>query len=97
MDLVTFTEEILNAKLHFLCSDVCCNDLNVKKISHLKYDYNKFKNLAKIMAYLGQAFSLALPKLCALIGSDITTYFLTTRLVLQQQYYLLTNLEEIQI
>ena len=49
------------------------------------------------MAYLGLAFSLALPKLCALIGSDITTYFLTTRLVLQQQYYLLTNLEEIQI
>ena len=24
-DLVAFTEEMLNGKLHFLCSELCCN------------------------------------------------------------------------
>ena len=32
MDLVTFTEEILNGKLHFLCSGVTFFPQNVKKI-----------------------------------------------------------------
>ena len=32
VDLVTFTEEILNGKLHFLCSGVTFFPQNVKKI-----------------------------------------------------------------
>ena len=28
-DLVTLTEEILNGKLHFLCSESCCNFIEI--------------------------------------------------------------------
>ena len=35
-DLVTFTEEILNGKLHFLCSDITCNVLLLQFWKKLK-------------------------------------------------------------
>ena len=33
-DLVTFTEEIVNRKLHFLCSDLQAKGLEVEKVKH---------------------------------------------------------------
>ena len=37
VDLVTFTEEILNGKLHFLCSGVTFFHQNVKKLDVLHF------------------------------------------------------------
>ena len=36
-DLVTFTEEILNGKLHFLCSEICESILSRLK-NHIKFE-----------------------------------------------------------
>ena len=46
-DLVTFTEEILNGKLQFLCRDICIkmNSLLIQKIA-VTYKYKK--NMLKI-------------------------------------------------
>ena len=45
-DLVTFTEEILSGKLHFLCS-VCCRD-NVKSLNVLLFDFCKSRIIVKL-------------------------------------------------
>ena len=37
-DLVTFTEEILNGKLHFLCSEKSMNDSQLRKDSITSFD-----------------------------------------------------------
>ena len=41
-DLVTFTEEILKGKLHFLCSDT--NDDQETKLSVPLFQYHSIKN-----------------------------------------------------
>ena len=45
LDLVTFTEEIPNGKLHFLCSDGNENDRNIYAVNlkfHWKFNFYKF-------------------------------------------------------
>ena len=45
-DLVLFTEEILNGKLHFLCSDSIANsDPNLHEISSKDFGITKLKYL----------------------------------------------------
>ena len=41
-DLVTFTEEILNGKLHFLCIEITCTWASYESIHRTKiFDVNK--------------------------------------------------------
>ena len=48
-DLVTFTEEILNGKLHFLCSVICNNSNNNRKKTMLTNSLSVC-NLQKVMS-----------------------------------------------
>ena len=45
-DLVTYIEEILNGKLHFLCSEISCNHTSRLGDSEKKHE-NKIKNNKK--------------------------------------------------
>lgn len=50
--------------------------MNITKKLYLKYHHDQFVNIAKVMEYLGQTISSALPRLYALIPSDTTSKFL---------------------
>ena len=54
VDLVTFTEEILNGKLHFLCSDISrvYYFLIVKLLSKLKAHTSRFADQIWLNIYL---------------------------------------------
>ena len=51
-DLVTFTEKILNGKLHFLCSDCC---MSIRNISFIKKQKQPSKGLLKVCSkFIGE-------------------------------------------
>ena len=43
-DLVTFTEEILNEKLHFLCSEYTPINSNLKRLEEIVWFNQRFSN-----------------------------------------------------
>ena len=94
LDLVTFTEEILNRKFHFLCSEITCmNQLELKKVKlQINWILEIFLLFLEGTCKLAwRCFCLQRPSVCIDQIGSVTVMFYVNLRVVQVLYSFVVN------